>query len=34
MNRRIPVSESLPYSELITMEEQKGLEEIAKSGGN
>ena len=26
--------ESLPYSELITMEEQKGLEEIAKSGGN
>ena len=28
------IEESLPYSELITMEEQKGLEEIAKSGGN
>ena len=31
MNRWIPVSESLPYSELITAEEQKELEEMAKN---
>lgn len=31
MSRWIPVSERLPYSELITVEEQKGLEEMAKN---